>query len=215
MMDESRDKWIEKARALLAKAADTDHEAEAQAFEAKALALMAKWDIEERDLRTVDDDHETLLLDFTYFGNAGSGAASLACFVAELFGAYGALWSVGDRRAGRVKMTGTPSQLQRTQLLIDHLLPQLRDNILRDRPRSRKSYSLGWAGRVRARLGQLVQAAYAGEGALVPTSAAAREAFVAANGPVHSLNSPINPIDAARGSVAGEEADLGGTRLTA
>lgn len=204
---------IDRVRSLLAKAASSEFDAESEAFEAKALALMAEHEIAERDLREPSSFEEDLI-DLTSFGRAGKGAACLAAWLADLFGGYAVLVSRRDRKTGRVLITSTPAQRERIDAMLDHLLPQLRMALTRDRPRSRMSYSVAWADRVMDRLRVAHAAAYQRRGALVPTSHEARAAYQAVHGRPHSSAVRIDAESAAAGSAAGNAADLGFDRLT-
>lgn len=200
---------------MLAKAASTVHEAEAESFEAKALEIMAAYEIEERELREASG-FSSEEIDFGHMGNAGTGAASLAIGLANLFGGAG-VRSVVSRRH-YAKLHTTPSQRENVDLMLDHLLPQLRHDLSRDRPRSRKSYSVGWAARVLARLHAAQSVVYARSNALVPTNDAARDDLygeLAAQGiRVSRASVRVDGVDYDRGDAAGEQADLNQPRVT-
>lgn len=210
---DSRTKMIERVRTLLAKAASSEFEAETEAFETKAFRLMADHEIEERELRKASDFDEHVV-DLTAFGRAGKGAACLAAGLADLFGGYAVLWSIGDGRSGRVKLFCTPHQREQVDLLLDHLLPQLRASLTRDRPRSRMSYSMAWAGRVHERLRSAQEEVYRECRALVPTNVQARAAFETEYGPARRQRPSIDPRSAISGDLAGTQADLNQQRLT-
>lgn len=199
---------------MLAKAASTVHEAEADAFEAKALEIMAAYEIEERELREASS-FSSEEVDLGHMGNAGTGAASLAIGLANLFGGAG-VRSVVNRRH-YAKLHTTPSQRENVDLMLDHLLPQLRHDLSRDRPRSRKSYSVGWAARVLARLHSAQSVAYAKSNALVPTNDAARDDLygeLASQGiRVSRASVRVDGADYERGDAAGEQADLNQPRV--
>lgn len=207
-------KTIERIRGLLAKAASSEFDAEREAFEAKAMELMAEHEIAERELRAPSTiDHS--MIDLTSFGRAGKGAACLASWIAELLGGYAVLVSLRDGKSGRVQVYCTSAQRERLDLLLDHLLPQLRAALTRDKPRSRMSYSLAWAHAVVMRLRESHTAAYATHGALVPTNAEAKDAYEADNGAPGSMSLRVEAASADAGTVAGHEADLGYDRLPA
>lgn len=210
---DTQQRQIDRVRSLLAKAASSEFEAESEAFEAKALALMAEHEIAERDLREPSSFGEDLI-DLTSFGRAGKGAACLAAWLTDLFGGYAVLVSQRDRKTGRVLITSTPSQRERIDAMLDHLLPQLRAALTRDRPRSRMSYSVAWADRVMERLRVTHEAAYEQRGALIPTNHEAKAAFTAQHGRARSSGVRIDAESAAAGTAAGDVADLGFDRLT-
>lgn len=204
---------IERIRGLLSKAASSEFEAEREAFEDKAMSLMAEHEIAERELQEPSSiDHS--MIDLTSFGRAGKGAACLAAWIAELLGGYAVLVSFRDGKSGRVQVYGTSAQRDRLDLLLDHLLPQLRTAMTKDKPRSRMSYSLAWAHAVLERLRESHANAYATHGALVPTNVEAKEAYREAHGAPGSMSLRIEAASANAGTAAGHEADLGYDRLS-
>jgi len=206
-------KTIERIRGLLAKAVSSEFDAEREAFEAKAMTLMAEHEIAERELQAPSSIGESLI-DLTSFGRAGKGAACLAAWIAELLGGYAVLVSFRDGKSGRVQVYCTSPQRDRLDLLLDHLLPQLRAAMTKDKPRSRMSYSLAWAHAVLERLRTSHAAAYATHGALIPTNAAAKAAYRAEHGEPGSMSLRVEAASADAGTAAGHEADLGYDRLT-
>lgn len=208
--DDKRAKVVERVRAMLAKAASTNHEAEAEAFEEHALRLMADYEIGERELRDVSP-HEPHDIDCGHFGHAQHAAVVLCAGVAELFGGFGVM--VKRQRKYAARLMCTPSQLDLAMPLIDHLLAQMMNDLNRDRPRSRKDYSLGWVERVTNRLAEAQERVYVDAKALVPTVDAARNAYLEAYGnPARGRKHYVgqNYFD---GQVAGDEADLNQQRL--
>mgnify|MGYP000220682875 CR=1 FL=1 len=206
------EKAIERIRGLLAKAASSEFDAEREAFEAKAVALMAEHEIAERELQEPSNISQAMI-DLTSFGRAGKGAACLAAWITELLGGYAVLVSFRDGKSGRVKVYCTSAQRDRLDLLLDHLLPQLRAALTKDKPRSRMSYSLAWAHAVLQRLSESHTAAYATHGALVPTNIEAEAAYQAENGRPGSMSLRVEAASANAGTAAGHEADLGYERL--
>ena len=213
--EQRRAKKVEQVRVMLAKAASTEHEAEAETFEAKALEIMAEYEIEERELRDVSG-YASEEIDLGMMGNAGTGAASLAIGLADLFGGAG-VRGVVDRKH-YAKLHTTPSQRENVELMLDHLLPQMRNDLSRDRPRSRKSYSVGWAFRVLERLRAAQAVVYAQSNALVPTGDAARTDLYAQLNEqgvrVSTASVKVDGFDYQRGDAAGVEADLNQARVS-
>lgn len=209
---QDHEKTIERIRGLLAKAASSEFEAEREAFEAKAMALMAEHEIAERELRAPSSIDQSLI-DLTSFGRAGKGAACLAAWIADLLGGYAVLVSFRDGKSGRVQLYCTATQRDRLDLLLDHLLPQLRAALTKDKPRSRMSYSLAWAHAVIERLRESHATAYATHGALVPTNVEAKRAYQAEHGRAAPMSLRIEAASAEAGTAAGHEADLGHDRL--
>ncbi len=204
----SRRARADKVRALLAKAASTTHDGEREAFEAKALELMVKWELAERDLA-----EGSPLASFTYsvehMGNARQPSAFFVANLLELFGGYAAYWP-GDRT---VRGFGSRSINADVAALADHLLDQLMADIVRDRPRSRKDYGYGWVTRVQRRLREAHEVIYSQSNALVPTNAEARESFIEAFGGGRTVSHRAG-TDALTGDARGSMADLGQQRVT-
>jgi hypothetical protein len=208
---EKRVKVVERVRAMLAKAASTDHEAEAATFEEHALRLMAAWEIEERELRDAQP-HGSYDVPCGHFGNAQTGAVLLVAGVARLFGGFAVRLSDGHRRH-TVRLTCTPTQFELAGALIDHLLPQLMADVNRDRPRSRRDYSVGWTQRVLERLTEAQARVYTESNALVPTTEAAERAYREQHGSVRRARTLRVGLDAVAGAEAGERVDLDQHRL--
>lgn len=203
---------IDRIRGLLAKAASSEFDAEREAFEDKAMSLMAEHEIAERELQEPSNIDQSMI-DLTSFGRAGKGAACLAAWIAELLGGYAVLVSFRDGKSGRVQVYSTSAQRDRLDLLLDHLLPQLRAAMTKDKPRSRMSYSLAWAHAVLERLRESHAVAYATHGALVPTNVKAKEVYRETHGTPASMSLRVEAASADAGKAAGHEADLGHDRL--
>lgn len=96
---------VEKIKALLAKAASTDSQAEAEAFLAKAHELMAKHQLEAEDLETDDPVDQSV-------GAKANGGASpdwdfqLMFAVAKYFGCKGIQWWSQNDTEGTFKKAG-------------------------------------------------------------------------------------------------------------
>ena len=212
MSESLRDRMVEKVRKLFAKSESTEHEAEAEAFEAKAMALMAEWEIEERELRTLE--YGDTSIGIAHFGRAQVGAGALAQWIAEILGGYAVTMHHGNRYMS-VKLYGTDGQIERTTMVLDHLFPQLLHDLTVSKPRSRKSFALGWATRVAERYAELQQEAYAGSNLPVPTNTAAKEHALAVmkRPPTTSSRSDLDPYDAEMGLIKGNDADLGQQRI--
>lgn len=209
-VEDKRTKAVERVRAMLAKAASTNHRAEAEAFEEHALRLMAAYEIEERELRDAEP-HDAHDVPCGHFGNAQYGAVLLCVNAAGLFGAYGVL--VRQNRKYSARLMCTPSQFDMTMALIDHLLAQMMRDLNRDRPRSRKDYALGWVDRVLDRLNQAQARVYSESTALVPTTEAAESAYLELYGQPGKARRQYVGANYVEGQGAGEEADLNQQRL--
>ncbi|MEM7326137.1 MAG: DUF2786 domain-containing protein [Actinomycetota bacterium] len=212
MDDQRRQKLAATVAALLAKAASSEFEDEARLFEAKAMELMARYQIEEAELRRPDQvEFGVVEIDVSHFGNAQTGAAHVVWGVYKLFGGFAVVQTVDRRMSMRVSATDDVHAIARP--LVDHLMGQMMADIVRDRPRSRKSYSVGWFGRMYERLEAAHTETYAEVGALVPTTDAAERHYVERYGRTarHSLR--VDQRDYQAGGVRGSQADLGQSRV--
>lgn len=210
---------VAKVAALLAKAASTEHEPERQAFEAKAQALITRYQIDEAELGAGGGMGEREVM-VEGWGNATRGVVHLWAGVARLNRC--AVAHRTGRGWSRMIVAGSETDAELTTQLVEHLLPQLRLAILSDRPRSRMSYAIGWAHEVVDRLAEAQRGAAAEAAArsgaaattLIPTNTAASDALAEA----HLLRSERRAtVDAGAygsGMSAGQEADLGRSRLS-
>jgi len=205
---------IDKVRAMLAKAASTDHDPEREAFEAKAQALITRYQIAASELDNADSDILERSIDIKTWGDATRGVIYLYGGIAELNRSSAAHRNIGDH--SQVILFGTQLDLDLIETMVGHLLPQLRTHMLLDGPRSRMSYAIGWAHEVLSRLIAAQQAVAAEFNALVPVGCAADEAMQKA----YRLKSDqqTTQVDSAEygcGASAAERADIGRTKLAA
>ena len=214
------DTIISRIRKLFAKAESTEFGPESEALTAKAFELLARHDLTEADLIEVDNDYGRRIIQLDHFGNAAHGACSLVVFLHRLQGAEGGIrvWNdlfTGKRRA-ESHVWATDSQHERAMLFVNYLLPQMRADLIRDKPRSRKSFSLGWASRVHQRLQELQQTAYDGTNLPVPTTTAANRAMTDDLGgrPRNTGDYDVDARSYTSGIVAGGQADLNQERIT-
>ena len=205
---------IDKVRAMLAKATSTTHEPEREAFEAKAQAMITRYQIEARELDQADSEVIERRIDVKTWGDAARGVVYLYGGIAELNRSSAAHRAVGDY--SQVILFGTEVDLDLTETMVHHLLPQLRTHMLLDRPSSRMSYAIGWTHEVLNRLIAAQLATAAEIGALVPTNTAADEAMLAA----YKLKSDsqttiVDSVQYEVGASAAGRADIGRTKLAA
>ena len=209
-----RSNIIDKVRAMLAKAASTDHEPEREAFEAKAQALITRYQIEARELSDAETEIIERRIDVKTWGDATRGVIYLYGGIAELNRSSAAHRAVADY--SQVILFGTEVDLDLTETMVGHLMPQLRTHMLLDQPKSRMSYAIGWTHEVLSRLIAAQQATAAEFGALVPTNNAADDAMLAA----YKLKSDSQStmVDSAEyefGASAAGRADIGRNKLAA
>lgn len=205
---------IDKVRAMLAKASSTDHEPEREAFEAKAQALITRYQIEARELSDAECEVQERRIDVKTWNEATRGVIYLYGGIAELNRSSAAHRAVADY--SQVILFGTEVDLDLVETMVGHLLPQLRTHMLLDQPKSRMSYAIGWTHEVLSRLIAAQEAVAAEYNALVPTNSAADDAMQEA----YRLkdDSPITLVDSAEyefGASAAERADIGRMRLAA
>ena len=208
-----RERIVDRVRALLAKADSTDHVPEREAFLAKAQQLITRYHIEQAELTEHGsdiDETEVLIADW---GNATRGVVRLYGAVAELNRSYTAHQMT--RGAAKIILFGTELDLELTITLVNHLLPQLRHDILRDRPRSRMSYAMGWANRVAQRLSEAQISEAARSNSLVPTNHAAEEALNDAYTVRAARMARVDGVEWLHGGQAAEQVDIGATKLGA
>ena len=91
---------IDKVRAMLAKASSTDHEPEREAFEAKAQALITRYQIEARELSDAESEVQERRIDVKTWSEATRGVIYLYGGIAELNRSSAAHRSVGGLQPG-------------------------------------------------------------------------------------------------------------------
>ncbi len=208
---DDRERIVDRVKALLAKADSTNHEPERQAFVAKAQQLITRHHIEQAELAESDDSIGEQRITISGWGNATRGVVNLYAAVATRNRCTTA--RTGDRNASQVILFGTDTDRELTIALVDHLLPQLRRDLLRDAPRSRMSYAVGWSIEVADRLTAAQEAEAAASMALVPTNEAAREALHATYTITRARSAEVRFDEYGSGRRAGQNADIGHTKL--
>lgn len=207
----NRETIIRRVGALLAKAASSEHSAERESYEAKAQQLMTLHQIESGEFED-SGAIEQRIISVTGWGNATRGVVTLHQSVAALNKCVGA--GNTTRGEGVVHLFGRPTDLDLTLALVNYLLPQLRSAIVTDRPRSRMSYSIGFARAVYARLFDAQAAAAHSSNALVPTNTRASEAMRAQLRLGRGARTAVYRSDVDSGVAAAASADLGQSRVT-
>ncbi|MDH3302039.1 MAG: DUF2786 domain-containing protein, partial [Acidimicrobiia bacterium] len=206
-----RDRIVDRVRALLAKADSTDHEPERQAFLAKAQQLITRHHIEQLELTESDSTMGEQRIPITGWGNATRGVVNLYASVASRNRCTAA--RTGERNATLIIIVGSDTDRELTVTLVDHLLPQLRHDLLRDKPRSRMSYAVGWSIEVADRLTAASKAEAAASMALVPTNEAARDALHATYRITRARSAEVRFDEYGSGRRAGQNADIGHSKL--
>lgn len=207
----NRETIIRRVNGLLAKANSSEHPAERESYEAKAQQLMTRYQIETSEFED-PGPIEQRMVNVAGWGNATRGVVSLYQCVAALNRCTGA--GNTSRGEGYVYLFGRPTDLDLTMTLVDYLLPQMRMAMVADKPRSRMSYSVGFARAVYTRLFEAQAKAAAQSNALVPTNAKASEAMYAELDVKRAPKTPVHGSDLSSGEVAAANADLGQTRVS-
>lgn len=195
----------------MAKADSTDHEPERQAFLAKAQQLITRHHIEQLELTESDSTMGEQRIPITGWGNATRGVVNLYASVASRNRCTAA--RTGERNATLIILVGSDTDRELTVALVDHLLPQLRHDLLRDKPRSRMSYAVGWSIEVADRLTAASEAEAAASMALVPTNEAARDALHATYRITRARSAEVRFDEYGSGRRAGQNADIGHSKL--
>lgn len=208
---DQRDRIVDRVRALLAKADRTNHEPERHAFLTKAQQLITRHHIEQLELTESDSTIGEQRIPISGWGNASRGVVNLYAAIASRNRCTTA--RTGDRNAIQVILVGSDIDRQLTVALVEHLLPQLRHDLLRDRPRSKMSYAVGWSIEVAERLAAASEAEAAASKALVPTNEAAREALHATYRITRARSAEVRFDEYGSGRRAGRNADIGHTKL--
>ncbi len=206
-----RETIIRRVHGLLAKANSSEHQAERESYEAKAQQLMTRYQIESSEFEE-SGPIEQRIVAISGWGNATRGVVSLHQCVASLNRCTGA--GNTSRGEGFVYLFGRPTDLDLTMTLVNHLLPQLRLALVADKPRSRMSYSLGFAHTVHSRLFEAQATAAAETNALVPTNTEASEAMYSELNVKRAPRTAVYGDDLTSGEAAAANVDLGQTRVT-
>ena len=155
--DDVLDALISKITKLLRQARDSGATpAEREAFEAKALALMAKHRIDQAQL-DVDAGDEIVTVDIgEWRSRYGAAATDIADAVATAYSCK--VWWYSDRMLRRVQVTGYRSDTERVRRLVNTLVPQALAEAAGQSGRDarhtfsvRRSYVIGFADGVRDR----------------------------------------------------------------
>ncbi len=205
---------IDKVRAMLAKASRTDHEPEREAFEAKAQALITRYQIEARELSDAENEVLERRIDIKTWSEATRGVIYLYGGIAELNRSSAAHRTVNEY--SQVILFGTQVDLDLVETMVGHLLPQLRTHMLLDQPSSRMSYAIGWTHEVLSRLIAAQHAVAAEYNALIPTNSAADDAMQQAYRlKDESQTTMVDSAEYSYGASAAERADIGRVKLAA
>ncbi len=218
-----RSKLIDRINNLRASQGRT--EAEAEAFIAKAMEMMAEHQVTEAELRTGEPRKVGQQTERWYFGNASRGIWSLVCAVAPVFDCAAIGW-VGEsldrsqwpakwRRCCQTTIFGTDDDRAMLLAFLNGvLMPQLVMAMGRDRPKSRASYSIAWAFEVATRITEERQRVFDRAGvALIPFNEPQAMADEAADAPPVEAKIP-DQTSAYAGFRAGQTADIGSPAIT-
>jgi hypothetical protein len=178
-------KLIDRIKALLAKAKGTDNEHEADAFMAKAMALMEEHQI---DLTQLDDAADPIAERAGMEQGAGSHVwvTNLYCDLARLYGArtyFDNIWTAKGRRV-RIQVIGRESAKVTLDLMHPFVVQQVREQAKRLAPLTGMSVQ-GQAKRIgaalRHRIWKMIREQESAEGQAIKTEAARKNALVTTN----------------------------------
>lgn len=224
-----RAKYVDRVKKLLAKAESTTSEAEADAFFAKAQALMTEWQIEQAELRDVTDavvKHEMKLSSTMPTADVSAVANVAAHYdLKVLYREY-----VAGYQTAAAIIFGHASDVDRFLMLWSSLeLQMIRAMRQAEDPRAnraaqrrfRQSFKVGYTRRVGARLASAkaatireAEARTPGVGlVLVSRAELVEQAAAAESGGVRRSSLRLDQRAVAAGASAADAADLGGTRL--
>ena len=224
-MSETNASLINKIKALFAKAESTEHEAEAEAFTAKAQELLARHNLDRRSLGEDVDGHEIIEIRVPLTQNAYMRARVLLLdAVSEPNGVFVAYQSK-DRRLGTgayAKMRGRADTVEMVHMLFTQIDGMVSSRAARitsdgvtDTRTLRRSYVMGFAATVRERL-EAANAkvdAETEEGTLLPMIASD---LARSRAGVRTRTAKVAGIHAeayANGQSDGHGADIGQTRV--
>lgn len=204
--------------ALLRKAASTTHDAERNAFEKKAMELMVKWELTERDIRT-EDPIKQHYISTSEHGNFAAGVSLLIMGIVEMNGGFPLFTSREekhrDRKGSKILLYATDDCMERSMFLAGHLFKQMEYHFVVAKANSRKSFSIAWAEEVVKRLKEAQAIVYSESNALVPVNTKAREKAESVHGSFSTMNlGGVNSTDEELGRTKGQEADLMQDKLT-
>lgn len=197
---------------LLKKAASTEHDAERKAFENKAMQLMMKWELTERDIKS-EDPIKQHHIDTSEYGNFAAGVSVLICGIVDMNGGF-PLFNTReenhrDRKGSKLLIYATDDCMDRSMWLVKKLFKQMEYHFVVAKASSRKSFSMAWAVTVCDRLKEAQAIVYSESGALVPVNTMAKETAIKAHGSFTSVNlGATDSTDEMKGHVKGSEADL-------
>ena len=211
-----RDKMKETIDDMLRKSISSEHKSERDLFEQKAIALMVKWDLTERDLKT-EDPITVHRIDYREHGNFALGLSTLYLHLADMYGGYGFYDGQdrikGQRKGARTIVYATDSVIERVELHMKHLIRQLEYDCMMAKQTRRQAFSMGWAERVAARIKEQLEAAYSESMALVPTNSEAKQKANA----IHNIGGNLNvglPVSSYNNGIrVGNTTDIGNSKI--
>lgn len=217
----SNEHIINKIRKLRNKAEATEFNAESEAFAKAAARLIEDYGIDESELAGETKEIGQIIFSRNDLGNSSYGYCRLFWDIAPLF-RCAALANVSDiccmdelknKRTAKIWLYGSDEDMALVRSLIDDILVnQMLLCVIRDRPRSRKSYAAAWSLAVADRIAD-AQRDYCSElNALIPTNTEAQEAAQRDSSGTSKTTLDYDSVQA--GNRAAQNADLGQTKVT-
>lgn len=137
-MSEQQEKWLERIRALLAKAASTNFEAEAESFRAKADELMTRYAIEMWQIETAQESKagrtkpeiKNMNIDWWWNMDSDLGSALWSVFTSVCSHARCRVaYKYADGGTKTIPVVGMPADLSYVDMLFTHLFLQMVDTM--------------------------------------------------------------------------------------
>ena len=213
-MSGDREKIVDRVRALLVKANDeATTKFERMSFIAGAERLITKYRIEAGELAYDGEEIEHRQFAFADLGNLKEPAAVLWAVVAEHNNCFATYTARSGRGQLELDLFGTETDQELTTFWVSYLFTQLANDVARDRPRSRKSYGLGWVDEI-SHLLQATRAVVESDSkALVPVNTKAEETANATFKIRGRRQQATNHDDELLGRIYGRQADIGLTSV--
>lgn len=222
-MDQERESIIERVEKLLRKAESTTHEAERDAFMAKATELMQRHRIEQAELRLAGGTSEEITHEVWQYSDNNANMPGkrhllhVACFIA---GDVQFIYHTGSINEQRCTMIGTTTEIETAKVIYASLYTQASVKCLELRlksKRERTSFLVGYAQGVLVKAEAAREQVETGPGmALVLASRKEEvndyldENFNTKTGPSYNADRAAQIL----GNLEGQKADIGQEQLT-
>lgn len=224
-------KMTERVQKLLNQAADQAGTPEGEAFEAKAMALMAQYGIDEADARAAGTAAPVQIetVTFRVTGKYVETRVLMINMMGQALHCEAVLYPAPDKRTSILKVYGMPSHLARLEFLVGALTPEMLKQVAKAKPSTymhsgelriyRRSWMRAYARRIALRLREGQEKAAEGHSSgalvLVDDRQKAAEKMQAEHPKLrHTISRNRSSAEgAAAGDRAGRSASIGGASL--